>query len=109
LVPSENLWRKRPMAIRERINAVIVDWCGQGGAQDQNLQQQWQATRNDPVRPHAGMAFQPDGVQSLIDKVTAEFKKPEPAAEARKIVLKTSDFEPNGGVKTIDDLVTAVV
>jgi len=95
------------MAIRARVNQVIVSWCGQGAAQDQNLQQLWTSTRNNPNRPHDGMNFQPDGVDDLIDQLTAEFKNG--GIEARQIVLKESDFEPSGGVKTIDDLVNAVV
>jgi|SRR6185437_13964953 len=98
------------MAIRVRVNAVITAWCGQGAAQDQNLKQLWDATRNNEQAPHDGMEFQPDGAQDLIDKLAKEFKKggvEDP--ESRKIVLGPGDFEPKGNVKTLDDLVNDIV
>jgi hypothetical protein len=95
--------------IRQRVNAVIGDWCG-GLQPDQTtaLSDQWTETRNSAARPHDGIDYQPDGVNLLLEKLRAEFSKP---GDERKdtSVLEASDFKPNGNIDTIDNLVDAVV
>jgi hypothetical protein len=96
------------VTIRERINQVLQNWCGQSTPdQSQNLKMLWESTADNDVRPHDGMDFQPDGVEDLIGRLTDEFKRPGPVRKA--IVLQAGDFEPDGTILTIDDLVGAVV
>jgi len=99
------------MTIRERVNRVLEDWCGENANnidQTMSLEVLWTTTRNNPNRPHNGVAFQPEGVMDLLTKLTQEFKKP--GNVRKKIsVLTTASFKPNGTIDTIDNLVEAIV
>jgi len=99
------------MTIRDRVNDVLEDWCGQSANtidQAMSLDVLWTATRNDPNRPHNGVAFQPEGVMDLLTKLTVEFKKPE-SVRKQISVLTTNSFKPNGTIDTVDNLVEGVV
>src|SRR6266849_5873728 len=99
------------MTIRQRVNSVLEDWCGEDANtinQTMSLEVLWTATRNNPNRPHNGVAFQPEGVMDLLTKLTSEFKKPGPVRK-KTSVLTTSSFKPNGTIETVDDLVDGVV
>ena len=50
------------------------------------------------------LPFQPDAVQLLISDLKNEFKKPPPI----NLTLVNADFDP-GRIKTVDDLVTAIL
>jgi hypothetical protein len=97
------------MAIRDRVNQVLADWCGEP-IDDQTtiLSELWTATRDNPHRPHDGIDFQPDGVNDLLAKLRTEFRKP---GKVRKdtSVLTAVSFKPTGTIDLIDDLVDAVV
>jgi hypothetical protein len=99
------------MTIRQRVNDVLTDWCGEPSNQiDQtmSLDVLWTATRNNPARPHNGVAFQPEGVMDLLTKLDSEFQKP---GEVRKqiSVFTVNSFKPNGTIDTVDNLVDGVV
>jgi hypothetical protein len=97
------------MAIRKRVNDVLIDWCGmKPDDQTMGLELLWTTTRNNPDRPHNGIDFQPDGVQDLRDMLIDEFKKPG-TVRKRVSVLKANHFKPNGDIETVNDLVLAVV
>jgi hypothetical protein len=90
------------MPIEQRVDAVVVDWCGQAGPypSGQNLQELWVST----LSKH-DYDFQPTGVQRLIVKLVDEFRTGDPKL---KIELVPTDFEPSGAVKTMQDLRKAV-
>jgi len=99
------------MTIRARVNDVLSDWCGENANQiDQTigLDLLWTATRNNPARPHNGVAFQLEGVLDLLTKLGDEFRRP---GEVRKqiSVLTVNSFKPNGAIDTVDNLVDGVV
>jgi len=99
------------MTIRERVNTVLSDWCGEVPFEldpTMSLSDLWISTRNNATRPHNGIDFQPDGVQDLLSKLASEFKKPE-GDRKRISVLTANSFKPNGTIDTINTLVDAVV
>jgi hypothetical protein len=96
------------MAIRERVNAVLADWCGEDQPNQANgLEALWTSTQDDPERPHHGVPFQPDGVGDLLAKLDREFAKP---GEVLKDIssLTVNSFQPNGNINSVDDLVAIV-
>ena len=103
--------RGASMSIRQRVNIVLCDWCGERPNridQTMSLDVLWTATRNNPDRPHNGVAFQPDGVVVLLAKLDSEFKKP---GSVRKKIseLTTNSFKPNGTIDSVDNLVDGVI
>lgn len=99
------------MTVRERVNGVLADWCGQASFEIDptvKLSDLWISTRNNANRPHNGIDFQPDGVQDLLVKLTAEFKKPG-SVRKRISVLTANSFKPSGDIDSVDNLVDGVV
>lgn len=97
------------MAVRDRVISVLEAWCGSAPADNTiSLSDLWNDTRNNPNHPHDGIAFQPDGVNDLLDKLKTEFRKPGPV-RLDTSVLKTTSFKPNGDIDTVNDLVDAVI
>jgi hypothetical protein len=84
---------------------VLEDWCGLRPPNfTKALIDLWEETRNNPRRPHTSLDFQPDGVEDLIERLKSEFRNP----PGRRITLTPRSFDPNGRVKTVNDLMDAV-
>jgi hypothetical protein len=95
------------MGVRKRVNVVLQDWCGIVPIDTDSLSVVWDDTRNNPNKPHDGVAFQPDGVNDLLNKLVLEFKKP--GNERFDVsVLAAGSFKP-GEIDTTNDLVDAVI
>jgi len=95
--------------IRERVNQVLADWCGEQPVdQETSVETLWVTTRNHPSRPHNGIEFQPVAVEDLLSKLASEFSKP--GDERKNIsVLKPKGFKPLGDIETVNHLIAAVV
>ena len=86
------------MSVEERVDAVVVKWCGQAGPypSSRNLKQLWEST----LSKH-DYDFQPEGVKKLIVELINEFNTGDPRLD---IELVPTNFEPKGTVKTIYNL-----
>ena len=87
------------MPTNNEVLEVIEEWSGQRPPKmSQQLEEWWNKTA--PGSTHSGLAFDPDGIADLVNRLKNAFPNP-PHLEA-------ADFKATGTVKTVQDLVDAL-
>jgi hypothetical protein len=87
------------MPTNKQVVDAIEQWSGNRPEKmSQNLEEWWNQTA--PGATHKALAFDPDGIDDLVDKLQKEF--------AGSPDLAAGDFKATGNIKTLQDLVDAL-
>lgn len=89
-------------SIRDRVISVVATWSGVNFTTNEPLENIWGRSASASAIP-----FKPQAVFDLIEKLDSEFNNPNP--DTRDLSSWSPVlFAPPSGIKTVDDLVTAV-
>jgi len=83
------------VSLESRIAGVVEQWCGRRPERlSENLEDLWVETA--PNSSHSSLAFDPDGITSILQELRAKFGS---------MPLRLEDFQSSGKIKTVQHLV----